>query len=189
MSNTPSRNPEPLPTAAANYHAHISALASLDARLTQISSTQDTEKNEDAPLSVMTDVTFDTETNDFESLLRAFEGELEIIDQGVSRELEEVVEKWGEYVPVDRERERYRFGDGEASEDVLQPIFEVRSYILHQLLRNLTKLPRCQRIAHGFSTLSGSLPLLLFKRRSLPFNKRYNHKAQLHPERQSRKIL
>ena len=189
MSSIPSRNPEPLPTAAANYLAHISGLASLDARLTQINSTQDTEKNEDAPLSVMTDVTFDAETNDFESQLQALEGEIEIIDQGVSRELEEVVEIWGEYVPADRESERYSFGGGEASEDALQPIFEVRSYILHQLLRNLTKLPRRQRIARGFSMLSGILPVLLFKRRSLPFNKRYNHKTQLHPERQSRKIL
>jgi hypothetical protein len=188
-SSIPPRNPEPLPTAAANYLAHISALASLDTGLAQISSIQDTDKNEGAPLSVMTGATLDAETDDFESRLRALEGELEMIDQDVSRELEEVVEIWGEYVPVDGESERYRFGGGEASQDVPQLIFEVRSDILHQLLRNLTKLSRCQKIAHSFSTLSRSLLLLHFKRRLLPFNKRYNYKPQLHPERQHRKIL
>ena len=112
-----------------------------------------------------------------------------MIDQDVSQKLEEVVEIWGEYVPVNGESEQYRFGGGEVSQDVPQPIFEVRSDIPHQLLRNLTKLPRRQRIAHGFSMLSGSLPLSLFKRRSLPFNKRYNHKVQPRSERQSKKTL
>ncbi len=188
-SSIPPRNPEPLPTAAANHLAHISALASLDARLAQIGSTHDTEKNEDAPSSIMTNVTFDAETNDFENQLRALEGELEMTDQDVSQKLVEVVEMWEEYVPIDGESERYRFGGGEASQDVPEPIFEVRSDILHRLLNNLTKISRCQRIAHGFSTLSGSLSLLLFKRRSLPFSKRYNHKAQLHRESSGRRIL
>ena len=140
-------------------------------------------------MSVMTDVAFDAETDDFESRLRALEGELEMVDQDVSQKLEEVVEIWGEYVPVNGESERYRFGGGEVLQDVPQPIFEVRSDIPYQLLRNMTKIPRCQRIAHGFPMLSGSLPPLLFKKRSLPFNKRYNHKAQLRPERQSKKTL
>src|SRR5258708_10576485 len=106
----PVRNPEPLPTAAANHLVHISTLASLDARLAHVGSTQDTAKKEDAPSSVTTDVTFDADTNDFESRLRAFEGELEKIDQNVSRKLEEVVEVWEAYDPVDGERDRYRFG-------------------------------------------------------------------------------
>lgn len=135
----------------------------------------------------MKSATFDVETNDFDSRLRALEEELEMIDQDVSRKLVDVVEMWEEYVPIDEECERYKFGG--ASQDVPKDIFEVRSDILHQLSRNLTKLPRYQRMAHGFSTLSGSLPLLLFKRRSPPFSKRYNHKAQLHRESQGRRIL
>ena len=187
-SNAPSRNPEHLPTAAVNHLAHIAALASLDARLAQIDNTQDTEKDEDAPSSIVTNVTFDVETNDFENRLQALEGELEMIDQDVSGKLVEVVEKWEDYVSIDGGSERYRFGGGEVPQAVPEPIFEVRSEILHQLLRNLTKLPRRQRIAHGSSTPSGSLPLFLFKRRSLPFSKRYNHNAQLHRESQRRTL-
>ena len=104
-SNISSRNPEPLPTAVANHLAHVSAVASLDTRLAQIGSTQDTEKNEDAPSSITTNMTFDMGTNDFENRLRALEGELKIIDQGVSRELVEVVEMLEEYVPIDGESE------------------------------------------------------------------------------------
>jgi len=189
MSNILSRNPEPLPTAAANHLAHVSALASLDARLAQIGNTQHTESNEDTPSPIMTNVTFDVETNDFESRLQAIEGELEIIDEDVNRTLEEVVEVLEEYVPVDGENERYRFGGRETSQDKPEPLFEVRGNIPHQLLGNLIKFLRRQRIAHGFSTLSGSLPLFLFKMRWLPFSKRYNHKAQHHPERQRRKIF
>ena len=135
-------NPEPLPTAAANHLVHISALALLDARLVQVSSTQDTAKKEDAPSSITTDATFDAETNDFESRLRALEGELEMTDQNVSRKLEEVVEVWEEYAPVGGESERYIFGDGKASQAVSEPLFEVRSNIHHQLLRNLTNIPQ-----------------------------------------------
>ena len=131
-SNIPSRNPEQLPTAAANHLAHVSAFASLDARLAQISSTQDTEKNEDAPSSIMANVVFDAETNDFENRLRALEGELEMIDQDVGGKLLEVVEKWEEYVSSDGESGRYRFGGGEVPQAVPEPIFEVRSEILHQ---------------------------------------------------------
>ena len=141
-----------------------------------IGSTNDSEKDEDAPSSIMTNVIFDVETSDVVSRLRALEGELEMIDHDVSGKVIEVIEKWREYMSADRDSERYRFGGGVAPQAVHEPIFEVRSEILHQLLRKLIKLPRRQRITHGFSTLSGSLPLLLFKRRSLPLSKRYNHK-------------
>jgi hypothetical protein len=114
----------------------MSALTSLDARLAQIGSTQDTEENEDAPSSIMTNVAFDVETNDFESRLRALEGELEMIDRDVSRKFEEVVEIWEEYVPVVGESKWYRFGGREASRGMPLPLFEVRSNILYQLLRN-----------------------------------------------------
>ena len=121
----PARSPEPLPTAAADHVAHVSALVSLDTRLAQIGSTQDTPKNEAAPSSIITNTTFDVETDDFESKLRALEGELEMIDQDASRKLEEVVEIWEEYAPVDQENERYRFGGGKASQNVAEPLFEV----------------------------------------------------------------
>ena len=141
-STIPVRNPEPLPIAAADYLVHISALASLDARLAQVGGTQDTEKRGDAPSPVTTDTTFDAETNGFESRLRVLEGELEMIDQRVSRKLEEIVEVWEACAPVDGENERYRFGGEEASQAAFEPLFEVPSNMLHQLLRNLTSTPQ-----------------------------------------------
>ena len=80
---------------------------------------------------MMTNMTFDVETNEFENRLRALEGELEMIDEDVSQKLADVVEMWDEYVPIDEECERYRFGGAEASQDVREPIFEVRSDIIH----------------------------------------------------------
>ena len=125
-STIPVRNPEPLPTAAANHRVHISTLASLDARLAQVGSAQDKVRKEGAPSS--TDATFDSETNEFESRLHALEGELEMINQNVSRKLEEVVEVWEEHAPVDGGSERYRFGGEEASQAVPEPLFEVRQH-------------------------------------------------------------
>jgi hypothetical protein len=162
-SSIPARNPEPLPIAAANHLAHVSTLASLDARLAHIGSIQDTREQDDASSSIITNATFDVETNDFEDRLRALEGELEVIDQDVSRKLEDMVGIWEEYAPLNGESGRYEFGDGEASRGVPEALFEVRIDILYRLLRNITKTSQAPENGLCLQGAFRKLPALSFQ--------------------------